>query len=345
MIARNIPEHILLNSWQPGEPWLDRTLYLRFIGDWGRANFHRICSWLSCEIADRSGPMTRIEIANFDHGGWDALKAVHEARADMCIATPACALPRALDGSGIFAGHAMPSLRALGTVPQDDRLLLAIDPAFGVSTMDELRAKRPPLKLAASRNNGYNLIGYAAAEWLKAHGLSEEIIRSWGGEMIYSERPEQSLERAALGKANAVLQEAIMMPWWRRVIDAGMIVVPAEGQALKRMEQELGWPSRELEANYFAGQAEAVPALDFSDFVLVVRSDMPEDVAHLLTWCLVERRELIESQYRHIPSKQSPVNYPFDPVKMARTPLPLHPGAERYYREAGHLDAAGGAPG
>ena len=80
---------------------------------------------------------------------------------------------------------------------------------------------------------------------------------------------------------------------------------------------------------------DALPALDFADFVIVVRDDMPDDVAHLLTWCLIETREAIERQFRHIPPERSPLSYPLDPARMARPSLPLHPGARRFYAEAG----------
>jgi TRAP-type uncharacterized transport system substrate-binding protein len=52
---------------------------------------------------------------------------------------------------------------------------------------------------------------------------------------------------------------------------------------------------------------------------------------------MCERREAIERQYAHIPPHRSPVTYPLDPVKIAQTSIPLHPGAERYYRDAGVL--------
>jgi hypothetical protein len=51
----------------------------------------------------------------------------------------------------------------------------------------------------------------------------------------------------------------------------------------------------------------------------------------------VETRDLIEVQYRHLAPERSPITYPLEPKKMAQTPFPLHPGAERYYREAGLL--------
>jgi TRAP-type uncharacterized transport system substrate-binding protein len=50
-----------------------------------------------------------------------------------------------------------------------------------------------------------------------------------------------------------------------------------------------------------------------------------------------ETRAALEAQYRHILPERSPVSYPLDPAKMARTPIPLHTGAARYYGEHGHL--------
>jgi uncharacterized protein len=31
------------------------------------------------------------------------------------------------------------------------------------------------------------------------------------------------------------------------------------------------------------------------------------------------------------------VTYPLDPATMAKTPIPLHPGAAAHYRDAGYL--------
>ena len=74
--------------------------------------------------------------------------------------------------------------------------------------------------------------------------------------------------------------------------------------------------------------------LDFSDFLMIARDDLPEDIAYLLAWCMCERREVLDRFYAHIRPERSPVTYPLVPKKIATTSIPLHPGAERYYREA-----------
>jgi TRAP-type uncharacterized transport system substrate-binding protein len=145
-----------------------------------------------------------------------------------------------------------------------------------------------------------------------------------------------SLFRFRDGITDAALQEAIMTPWWQEAMKArNAVPLAAEPDALARLQATHGWRSADIAANFLPGQPQKLPALDFSDFMLVVREDMPDDVAHLLTWCLVERRAAIERQYHHIPPDYSPLTYPLEPNAMARTSLPLHSGARRYFEEAG----------
>jgi uncharacterized protein len=322
----------------PAEPRLARSLTLQFIGDWGQANFHRICGWLCQEFCDRAGARSRVAIWNTIDGGSDAMTAVHDGDADLCLVTPAGTLSTALTGGGIFAGHALPSLRALGVLPQNDRMVFAIDPSFGVRTFAELRAKKPPLRIATSTDNGYNFIGFVARRIMEEHGISESTLRSWGGSYVRAPRPDTCLAFMRDGAADAVLQEAIMTPWWPQAVDARKaVIVPLEESALDALTRDLYLQPNPLPAGFLPGQSAPAAALDFSDFVVVVRDDMPDDVAYTLTWCLVETRATLERQYQHLPADHSPLSYPLQPQRMARPSLPLHPGAERYYRAAGHL--------
>lgn len=320
------------------EPAIERSLSLNFMGDWGQANFHRICSWLTQEFCDRAGPRSQVAIRNMRGGGLEGPVSVHEGASDLCVATPVMMLHDALTGRGLFDGQPMPELRALAVLPQNDRLLLAIDPKFEVRTFEELRTKRPPIKIAVSADDGTNFIGYVTQRYMEAHGIDKATLASWGGGYIETTRPEQSLAKMRDGDADAVIQEAVMTPWWADVMGIRQAhVLPAESEALAKLEAEEGYRRNNMPANYWDNLPETIDALDFSDFAILVRSDMPEDIAHLLTWCLVETRETFERQYRHLPSDRSPVTWPLDPAKMPKAPVPLHPGAERYYREAGLL--------
>lgn len=316
-------------------PRLDRSITLHMKGDWGQANLHRVCGWLCQEIGDRAGPHSRIAIWN-GHGGIDNVLAVGRGEVDVAVPTPAAFVSMALDGRGPYAGQAMPHLRALGTAPQTDRLVLAIDAEQGIRSFADLRDKRPPLRIATSPNDGTNQIGLAVHRIMELSGVPPSEFEGWGGRFIEDERPFPCIQAVADGTADAVFYEAIMTTAWQQLAnERDLAFVPIEEHVLRQLEQELGWPSAVLPAGYFRGLDEPLPTLDFSDFLVLTTTDLPDDVAYLIAWCLVETRAKLENQYRHIPPERSPVTYPLEPAKIATTPIPLHPGAARYYASAG----------
>ena len=68
---------------------------------------------------------------------------------------------------------------------------------------------------------------------------------------------------------------------------------------------------------------------------LLCREDLDDDLAYLITWCMIRTRQALEAQYAMLPQERSPLVIPIDPVEMANTPIPLHPAAERAYRDVG----------
>ena len=320
----------------PAEPRLERAYVLNFVGDWGQANFHRICGWLSQEFCSRAGFGSRTATWSVRDDGICAVDMIQSGEADLAIATPAMLMPMALKGEGFFASRPAPNLRALAVLPQDDCMVLALDPALGISSYAELHEKRPALRLATSRDDGTNFIGHVATLFLTAHGLDEATLKSWGGVLLCDVRPDQSLDRFARGEANAVLQEAIMTPWWAELIEGGKAIpLSAEAPALASLRESHGFGRNDRPAGFWRGIDQPMAALDFADFLILVRDDMPDEIAYLLTWCLVETRSAIERQYRHLPPNRSPLSYPLVPERMAATTVPLHPAARRYYADAG----------
>jgi TRAP-type uncharacterized transport system substrate-binding protein len=83
---------------------------------------------------------------------------------------------------------------------------------------------------------------------------------------------------------------------------------------------------------------EDVPCIDWSNWAVLVRDDMDEELAYRLTSIMVEQRAELEGRYRHIPSEIAPMTYPINPHAMWQgVGAPLHAGAARYYREHGYM--------
>jgi uncharacterized protein len=319
------------------EARLERPITLHMMGDWGIANLHRICGWIGAELWRRSPAGSRFATWA-GRGGTDAITAVLDGEVQTALFVPAGFARTVFEGRGICRRGDVGRLRALATLPQDDRLVFAIDASFGVASFAELRAKRPAFRLATAFDDGVNMAGFGAHRMLEATGIPPATLESWGGKLLLGEAPWDIVPLVTRGEADAVLFEAVMTPYWRDMCAAKkMNFLPFEDAALSEVERKFAWRRAEVAGDRFPGLSRPFQALDFSDFLLLCRDDFPDNVAYVIAALLCETPELLESQYRHIPSKDSPVTYPLQPRKIAATSIPLAAGAERYYRQHNYL--------
>ena len=301
------------------EPRLDRPVSLAFRGDWGQANMHRICGWLAQEIGDRAPRDSRFAIWS-GRGGTDQIAALRDGQADIAVVTPAAAVTM-LGPDG---------LRALGVIGQRDRLVVAVDAAIPAATVADLAGVAGRVTVTTSPDDGVNLIGIAAHKALRLAGVDPARLR-----FRYHERPFPAISEFADGAADVLIHEAIMTPHWQRITAKRPVRYLPWGEEVLTAFAAEGWPSATVDAGYLPGLTEDLRTLDFSDFVLLCREDLADDVAYLAAWCMVKTRRALEAQYAHLPPDHSPVSYPLVPADLARAPIPLHPAAASAYADCG----------
>ena len=306
-------------------PRLERPVTVRFRGDWGQANMHRICGWLAQELGDRAPQGSRFAIWS-GRGGLDQIAALRSGEADITVVTPTAAV-HALHRAGKLAG-----LSALGVLGQRDRLVVAVDAGLPVDTVADLAAIADRLTVATSPDDGVNLVGYAAHRALRLAGVDPGTLR-----FRYDERPFPSLTRFTDGETNVLIHEALPTPLWQQLDRVRPVRYLPWGDPVLETFAAEGWPTATVEAGFLPGLDRDLRTLDFSDFVLMCRDDLAGDLAHLVAWCLVGTRHALEAQYHHLDPAHSPVTWPIVPADLVRAPLPLHPAAARAYAELGLL--------
>ena len=317
---------------------LERRVDLKMIGDPGTANFHMAAGWIAANMRLRCAPGSRFTIRT-GTGYRDNVEAVGNGEVDLGITTPYdVTLNWARTGSHFFSGTAFPDLRALGYLPQDDRLLLAVREDTGIRSFGDIRERKIPLRIATTCRDGDNAMTWVVELILDLHGVSRADIESWGGAFLEDSNPRKCLALAIEGEADAVFNEAIMVPQWHELVDkVPTRFVSMDRAVLDTLETDYGLkpgilPKGRLKA------PEDVACINWSHFGIFVRDDMPEDLAHEITAVLVEERAELEARYRHLPVDRSPLTYPIDPHAMWQgIGAPLHPGAERYYRAHGYM--------
>jgi uncharacterized protein len=318
-------------------PKIQRSLTMNWMGDFGRANLHRSLGWLCFEFNKLAGPYMKIAIWN-GLGQMDNINAVGRGQIDVAFAVPENLVALALDGRGPFKNEFYPHLRSLGHVPQHDRLVFAVRSDLGITSYEDLRRMKPKLRITAGIEDGTTFIGYGTQLMMEAAGISRKTIESWGGRYIEHLEPRVCTKEVLDGNADAIIQEAVMTYYWKQLAEkVDLTFLPIEPAVRDTLRKEFGWEPASLPAGYLRGIDREMEFMDWSHFSLITTTDLPDDVAYALAWCSIERFETLQQQYEHIPPNESPVSYPIDPRLACKSPIPLHPGAERFYRDARYL--------
>ncbi|HTM08597.1 MAG TPA: hypothetical protein VL754_09430 [Verrucomicrobiae bacterium] len=272
---------------------------------------------------------------SFTTGGFDAIRGVAAGEFSLAWVNPSVLLTMAYRGTGLFRRR-LP-LRALAVFPSYDVMGFAVRASTGLTSLAQIKKERFPLKVSirradkAARKEDSTM--FTVAEVLRAAGCTLEDIRRWGGEIHPTTRPTDPIRRAGIesGAVDAVFDEGIKS-WSQTALGNDFRFLPIDGAILRHMKR-LGYrPASMMEAE-FPGIGRKVPTLDFSGWPMIVRADMPDNVAYALCETLERRKDLIPTDnYKPLDIAQLCAN-----DEEAPCDVPLHPAAARFYRERGYL--------
>lgn len=272
---------------------------------------------------------------SFATGSFREIVAVGEGKFSLAWVNPSAMLTMAYRGKGPF-GKRLP-LRTIAVFPSYDVIGLAVHKATGITSLSQIKKERFPLYLSTGKETQNALSGnatmFTVTAVMRAAGFSLADIRKWGGKIYSVARPSDPARRATIesGTVNAIFDEGIKS-WGQTAVDRGFRFLPIEGTVLKPLVA-MGYRPAVMPKSLFHGMAEDVRTVDFSGWPMLVRADMPDDVAYALCEAIERRKELMPTDnYKPLDIAQLCANdeeAPYD--------VPLHLGAERFYRERGHL--------
>ena len=272
---------------------------------------------------------------SFTTGGFRAIRAVAEGKFSLAWVNPSVQLTMAYRGKGPFPKR-LP-LRTIAVFPSYDVMGFAVHESTGITSIAQIKKERFPLKVSirtmdkAARKEDSTM--FTVAEVLRAAGFTLEDIRRWGGEIHLASRPSLPARRAEIEsrRVNAIFDEGIKS-WARTALENGFRFLRVEGSILKHMVM-LGYRPARMPESRFEGMGVDIQTLDFSGWPMIVRADMPEDVAYALCETIEKRKDIIPTDnYKPLDIAQLCANDEESPYD-----VPLHRGAVRFYRERGYL--------
>jgi uncharacterized protein len=228
-------------------------------------------------------------------------------------------------------------VRTIAVFPSHDVIGFAVHESTGITAFEQILQRKYPLRLSTripiTPPFDEDPTMFSVTSMMGAAGFSLDHISSWGGEIHSASRPSDSLRGTAIkaGRIDAIFDEGILS-WGQLAIEHGFRILPIEG-ALRQKVEAAGYAMTTIGPDRLPGLREAVAVADFSGWPMIVHADMDEDLAYALC-------EAIESRQAVMPTDN------YRPLNMAdlcaggiEAPrhAPLHPGAERFYRQRGYL--------
>jgi len=189
----------------------------------------------------------------------------------------------------------------------------------GIKTLADLKGKR--ISVGAPRS-GTEL---NARVILKAAGLSysdfakvEYLPFGESVELMKNRQLDVTLQSAGLGVASIRdLATSIKI-----------VVVPVPAEIVAKTGDP-AYSASTIPANTYTGQTEAVPTAAIKNF-LVTHDGVPNDVVYMMTKSMFDNLDTLVAAH-------SAAKGIVRDEAIKSLPVPLHPGAERYYREVGLL--------
>jgi TRAP-type uncharacterized transport system substrate-binding protein len=261
-----------------------------------------------------------------------AIEQVARGEVHVAVINPTAPLALAYRGRGPYK-EPIP-LRAIAVVPSYDQFVFAVSEKTGLKSLTEIRERRSPLRISLRGGRGDHSVHFLLDCVLRELGFSLNDIEHWGGTVRYDKGMPHAPGRmgaAQRGEVDAIFDEGIQS-WGQRALEAGMRFLPVEGTLLERLE-EMGFRRGILAKANYPLLRDDVPTLDFSGWGIYTHAAVPDEVVAAFCDALEARKDRIPWDGEgSLPIEKMCRDTPEGPL-----PIPLHPAAERYWRERGYL--------
>ncbi len=236
--------------------------------------------------------------------------------ADLAIGL-ADTVQQAHSGTGRFEGQQLPMIRGLASLYANMVHIVALE-GSGIATLDDLRGKRVSIGAPGSGTE----VNTAAI--LEANGIT------------YDDIDEQRLNFNET--ADALANGDIDAGFWsvgaptssilNLATTQNIVIIPlSEEELAAAAAADATFTVTTLPGGTYTGVDEDTVVLGIPN-VLTVSSEMSDDLAHAITSAMFEN--IAEMQAVHPAANQTTVEFTLN-----ATPVPLHPGAIRYFEEIG----------
>jgi TRAP transporter TAXI family solute receptor len=239
----------------------------------------------------------------------------------------------AYQGSPLYSGGGpFPNLRLIAKIEDPTYLLVAVKADSGITDLKQVADKHMAVKILGGGSPGSQPV-------LDYYGLTQDAVRSWGGSftnpiiasVVGGAALDCDIIVSELGSP-ANNPESAFWTILSQKYDLRFLDLPDTLLDQMANDKDLGMKRVVAKWGLLRGVDRAIPTVARSGHAIFARDDMPDAAAYDTAKAIDEHRDALAWYIR-------PYSYNSRTV-WENQGVPLHPGAERYYREVGYMPAA-----
>ena len=239
----------------------------------------------------------------------------------------------ALEGTGLYAGTAYPDIRAIGSLggADYDQFVIVQDVAQDkkISSVDDIFQNKIPL------NFGFIAMGdtleFKTRLLLGHYGLTYDDLKSWGAKIYHGSfsdlvklMKDRQIEVVYVGGSlptSCVTEINVGRP---------IKVIPFPKGYIDMMVEKYSFVEGIIPKGTYSDTAVPadIPTLNCLN-ILMVNKNVPDDIVYTIAKTMGDHKEIFRSISNYY------IDY--DPAISWNCGVPLHPGAEKYYKEEGYM--------
>lgn len=217
------------------------------------------------------------------------------------------------------------NLRALAEVGISDQALFLVREEIPINSLEELKEKKYPLRLTTSPKTSSPAL--ATARLLEQYQITFDDLKSWGGSVIFTSYSD-SVNLVADGHADAFVS-AVGPAMVELISRRPMKLLSPKEKIVDQLVEQYGYAKNFMPKGKYPWVVEDAWTIGEPNIILV-SIEVPEEIVYRITKILCENPRVVQdwgAQHAN-----------FDPkTAWKNVGASLHPGAERYYREAGYM--------
>jgi para-nitrobenzyl esterase len=232
-------------------------------------------------------------------------------------------LRSAYRGTGAYAKDGpRHNLRLIANIQDPNYVLVAAKAETGITDLAQIREKRWPVRILSAG------VGSNAAAILSYYGLSKENIEAAGGRLGSTAEDRDNFD-VAIGGGGVMTTAPEWRVWTEISQKFNLTFLELPDELLAKLAKENEIERGTIPVGLYRGVVRPIPTVVRTGTAVYGRADMPDDFAYAVAKAMDEEQELL--QWKHL-------NFSYNIHSVWKAyEIPLHPGAERYYKERGYI--------